>query len=115
MPTRACAKCWRDLIGKAETKVLPSLQSEDYESVDVPEGFDTVGHWWTTKEAEAVDLLRDPLATFYADSERLQTISEERGLDYEWVTAGRAFQAVGIDRVRAFQLALLSEFYPANP
>ena len=113
--TVRCARCWRDVLGVAQQPVvLPSLKPEDYES-EVPEGFDTVGHWWTTREAEALDMLSDPLGTFYADTERLQTISEQRGTEYKWVNAGRAYKAVGIDRVRAFPIALLTEFYPTNP
>lgn len=95
---------------------LISLKPEDYElSDDVPDNYDTVEHWWTTKEPEAVSLLSDPLGTFHNDAEQLQTICEERGIKFLWVKAGRAFQRLGLNTVRAFPIWLLTEFYPLNP
>lgn len=99
----------------ASHQVLPSLTANDLTSDGVPEGFDTIAHWWATEEAEALDLLRDPLATFYADTEALQTFCEERGLPFQWVPACKSFRAVGLDKQRAFPMGLIAAFYPANP
>lgn len=96
-------------------QALPSISIEALTSEGVPEGYDTVSHWWASMEAEALELLSDPLATFYRASEDLQTLCEERGLDFYWVPAAPAFQAVGLQSARAFPKTLLTEFYPTNP
>lgn len=101
---------------QAKTEGTPITEAAAYESSDpLPEGYDTVPHWWMTKEAEAVDGLSDPIETFFADADELQRISEKRGIKFYWLAAGRAYRAVGLNTVRAFPLWLLSEFYPINP
>lgn len=94
---------------------VSTLDPGGYESSDVPSGYDTVGHWWAVFEAEAFEMLRDPLGTIFGDSETLQTQCEERGIPFCWVKAGWAFSTTGLVEVRAFPTWLLSEFYTINP
>jgi hypothetical protein len=118
MPLRTLLKqrcALTGLVQVAEPQ-LKSLDAADLASGEpLPEGYDTVPHWWATMEPEALEGLRDPIATFYNDAEALQTISEKRGIDFFWLAAGRAYREIGLFTVRAFPLWLLAEFYPLNP
>lgn len=92
------------------------IQTDDYLSpLKPPPGFKTVAAWWAEREPEALELLADPVATFYGDAEKLQTICEARSLPFHWVMAPPVFNRVGLAEARAFPVELLAEFYPANP
>lgn len=80
-----------------------------------PDDFMSVWGWWVSKESEAFEELRNPLAALYAEADKLEMIAGERGIPMLWVQAGRALQSVGLGYVRAFPTWLLAEFYPANP
>ena len=80
-----------------------------------PELFLTVEDWWHQNEPATIDLLKNPAVTFFGDAEELQTICEERGLPFIWVTAPPRMSAIGLTDVRAFPKWLLNEFYPINP
>jgi hypothetical protein len=103
----------RDIFGVVD---LPTeVEPDELISPDTPEGYETVAGWWATREAAALEMLSDPIATIYADEQEMITRADQRGILWKWCTAPTAHQRMGFKISRAFPLEMLQQFYPLNP
>lgn len=93
------------------TDVIP----DELVSPDTPVGYETVAGWWATREEAALEMLSDPIATIFADEERLITEADQRGILWKWCAAPPALSRMGFETSKSFPVELLQQFYPLNP